>query len=346
LYVVCGLVFAGCGDKLEEPSDVEVDASMVTVLIPAKNEKYEAMKHTVENINKQTVVPEIWILLDEKDCETVEQARKVEMEYRNVHVKVYGNSSKADALNKAAKMISTEYVLIMDVGDVFENRDAIENLLKVAEKGYDAVVSVMKAQKTDKWWKRMVHTEMYNWTKSVLATIKRRFKFIPLPGTGLLVRTEALRRNPFPETLAEDAALGLKITNSAVTDKAILLYNLPANIKSHLKQRARWMAGYLQNIWLAKGLKKLVFISPLVQGLVPVSVVCIPLVNGLYSFPLTIVDWVASIMLLYFILKFFASTLDRRVLLIPLWWVVVGTGFFLAVYYAIKGKWYFSPKDV
>ena len=347
-YTLMCVCWIGRGIEFAKPDDVKVTSKDVTVLIPAKHETKEAMRMTVESINQQTIVPKIWIVLDESDSKTIKFAKDIAKEFDNVEIKVFDNKSKADALNKAVQHVTTKYVLIIDVGDKFGNQDAIENLLKVAEKGYEAVVSVLHALNGGKIWQTFVEAEMRNWTYYVLRVIKKKFGFIPLPGTGLLIRTDALRRNPFPETLAEDASLGLRITNVAITTSSILLYNIPERLRDHLKQRSRWMAGYLQTFKLAKGKKKLIFLTPFVQGLTTISLACMPITAfiGLYGFPWIIIDWIAGILLLYYIIRFYKLTKDKHVIILPLWWFIAGLSFYISLYYLIKKKWYFSPKSV
>ncbi len=352
LYSLSAYIWMGKGVKFEEPWDTTVSADDVTVLMPAKYEEYEAMKQTIENITKQSIVPKIWILLDEEDKKTIEHAKRLKEEFQNyIEVKVYKNNSKADALNKAINMVKTKYVLIIDVGDVFENKDAIENLIKVAEKGYDAVNSVLKAQKTDKLWKKFVHIELNNWTRNVLRTIKKRFKFIPLSGTGLLLRTEALRKvGGFPPTLAEDATLGLKIKDVAITNKSILLYNLPKNLKGHLKQRGRWIGGYIQTLKYSSLRQKIVYASPLVLGIMPISTIVslLQLISLKFMFDNILtyaIDFIASILFIILLVNLFINTRDLKVFLLPVWWSIVGLSFYIGLYYAIKNKWYYSEKD-
>jgi cellulose synthase/poly-beta-1,6-N-acetylglucosamine synthase-like glycosyltransferase len=350
LYIFSCFFWVGKAENFAEyRENIKVDESLVTVLIPAKNELYQTMKQTIESINSQTIVPQIYIILDRDDLTTVKYAKVLEKEFKNVKALVYRNNSKAEALNLAMNFVTSKYVLIIDVGDVFENRDAVEILLRVAESGnYDAVVSRAKAQFNHLWWQKFVDAEMMNWISNVLRRIKKIFGFIPLPGTGLLIKSDALRKNPFPETLAEDASLGLKIRNVGIAKKSILLYNLPRKLRDHLKQRARWIAGFIQTIFLAKGKDKLVYAMPIVQGLVPISLICLPVVMflGLYSSPWTIVDWLAGMVLMWYILRLFRQTKNALILLIPIWWIVAGISFYLAIYYAVKKKWYFSPKEV
>ncbi|NPA70551.1 MAG: glycosyltransferase family 2 protein [Crenarchaeota archaeon] len=240
-------------------------------------------------------------------------------------------------------------MLIIDVGDLLGHDRCIESLLKIAEKGYDVVISAMRGCRESRLWEIFLSCEVYKWTTISLRVIRKRFGFCPLPGTGILVRADLIRRFGFPETLAEDAAAGLFFRNSAITLDSILIYNIPPSLKAHLKQRARWVAGFLQSAKLARGREKIVYILPfIVAFLTPISMFLMPVMYILhpYSFPWIIIDIIAFLATVIYVTYQAVRFRNIKILLIPfLWWPLIGLSSYLAIYYLVKKKWYFSPKQ-
>jgi len=299
----------------------------VTVLIPVHRERREVVEATVRSVKSQTVPTDVWILMDYRD--NVEEMEKLAgLADRLI---VNSNSSKAEAINRVTMLLKTRYTLIIDAGDRFSTPYDLQRMLGLAEsKQLDAVTPVFTTTGS-RWWQKLVRMEMHHWTSRTLPLIKRRFGFYPLPGTGLLMRSSVLQTIPFPNTLAEDATMGLFVRNAEVCHSAKLIYNLPDSLAAHLKQRARWMAGYLQSIRFARGREKLVYCLPVVQGLVPVSVLTSPFVH-------TPIDPACLGLLVIMV--------ARTNPIIPFWWFVAGFSFYLSLYYASFNRWYHSPKVI
>ncbi|NPA99819.1 MAG: glycosyltransferase family 2 protein [Crenarchaeota archaeon] len=328
------------------------NGDLVSVIIPARYEIYETIYQTVRSVLSQTYVPKkVYIVVEEDDSSTLENALKVSKVFENVEVIINrGRRSKAGAINYVVNNhVDTKYVLIIDVGDLLGHSRCIESLVKIAEKGYDVVISAMKGCRESRLWELFLSCEVYKWTTISLRVIRRRFGFCPLPGTGILIRADLIRRHGFPETLAEDAAAGLFLRNSAITLDSILVYNIPPSLRAHLKQRARWIAGFLQSAKLAKGKEKLVYILPFVVAfLTPISIFLMPIMYILhpYSFPWLIVDFVAFMTTIVYVSYQAIKYRNLKLLLLPLiWWPLIGLSSYLAVYYLVKRKWYFSPKQ-
>ena len=84
LYSFSAYIWMGKKIKFEEPEDVTVRAEDVTVLIPTKNEEYEAMELTIRGIIRQSIVPKIWLLLDERDIKTIKQENVLRRDFQDM----------------------------------------------------------------------------------------------------------------------------------------------------------------------------------------------------------------------------------------------------------------------
>lgn len=196
----------------------------------------------------QTIKPKkIIILLDEKDGETFKECERFN---GTIEVRRYkNNTSKADALNRAIKEVDTFYTMVVDVGDVLASPSYIEEMISKIREGGEVVVPRFTVEGKN-FVKKMMKYELEMW-RTILEKMYQKHRFCPLPGTGIIFRTDFLKRRMIPETLAEDAALGLWV-RKVCFGESFLIYNLPRQIKDHLKQRARWCAGFLQNLCFAR----------------------------------------------------------------------------------------------
>lgn len=319
----------------------------ITVLIPAHNENYDTIYETLHSVDIQTKKPEkIILLINLNDTRTFLEAQKItniEFEIRKIRC-----GSKAEAINIVATDILTSHIFIIDVGDVLNNEKFFNTISNAMEDNADACIS-QHVPKNGHWFvKEMMKYEFENWT-TTLKNIYRNYKVCPLPGTGLLLRTNFIRQNNFPPTLAEDAAIGLSIGKVNFTD-AKLLYDIPLDLNIHLKQRARWYAGYMQNWKYAKTLfGKWLCITPIISGLATASLIATPYVmtHVQYGYPWDIIDMFAGINLLvymtYIVIKF---KQPKLYIMTPIWWFLTGISFYISLYYLWTGKWFKSPKTI
>ncbi len=348
-----GLLFlTGNGVNFVRPSnDSNCDCNNdvnVAALIPAKYEEYGAIYQTVKSLMSQTVKPRVYIVLDPLDFSTIKAAERVCREL-GCELLLIEADCKADALNKAVRIIREEWVLIMDVGDVFSSERDLESMLRVTEQGYDIVIPRMKVLNTDRLWRRIYDHELGLWINKVLRVTYSRFGFVPFPGTGLLIKRQVLLETPFPKTLSEDAGLGAMIkAKIAITDSATLLYNLPPRLTQHLKQRARWIAGHLQNMLIVNGLKKKIFFAMITffHGLTPISLSLMPLTPLHYGMPWFLIDIIAFIITMLYIVYIAIMFRSTLAVLLPAWWYITGLSFYIALYYFTTGKWYHSKKEI
>jgi len=211
----------------------------------------------------------------------------------------------------------------------------------------DACVSVQVPKNGHLFVKEMMKYEFEMWSNN-LKKIYNNYGICPLPGTGLLLRTKFVMENNFPVTLAEDAAIGLGGVIKVSFSDVKLLYDIPVSLIVHLKQRARWYAGYMQNWKYAKTLfGKWLCATPIMNGLATLSLILTPvsIVYVHYDFPWNIIDMVAMINLIvyvtYIVIKF---RQPKLFIMTPIWWFMTGVSFYISLYYLWTGKWFKSPK--
>ena len=337
-YLAYRLSFSGRKEKVQEEG---IEEARVIALLPVKKERAEVIKKTLDSLAGE--VDKIWIL-PSQDKETRREVSKIEASDQ-IEVHWLPNKSKASVLNHAISEISGyDYILVIDAGDILEE-GFVKKSFRVMGERDEACVPIL-TNKQKRFWKAIVNYEIVEWTSNVLRRLFLSHGFCPLPGTGLILKLNFVKRQKFPETLAEDAALGIFAKKVAFSN-AKLYYNLPS-FYPHLKQRARWIAGFLQNLSLARtSFQRFIFLSPVITGLVPVSLMLIPFsfLLGLNISLVSLLDLLAGICLFTSISLMLGKCRDWKVFLMPLFWFFWGLSFYLGIYYLLTGKWYQSPKS-
>lgn len=327
--------------KKDFPTEGKEEKATVLALIPIKKEKASVIQDTIDSLIKE--VDKIWVLPTE-DEETGKEVAKLRQDEK-LEIKFYQNKSKAEVLNRAIEKVKTDYVLVIDAGDRI-NEGFLKNAL--SQMGEEDEVCLPLQTAEGSFWQRIVGAELTDWTGHVLPGLYNRYRFSPLTGTGLVLRTNFIKKNKFPDTLAEDAALGISAKKIAFSEKSLLYYNLP-HLSAHLRQRGRWMAGYLQNLKLSKTwIQRWVFVSPCLQGVVPFSLIFWPItmILGFYHNPLIlVVDILAGLNLLVFLFYMMIIFRKPSLILLPFFWFFWGISFYFCLYYLVSGKWYCSPKS-
>lgn len=320
---------------------LKADIKDYTALIPIKHEKKEVLLLTIRSLNRQIIKPkQILLLISDKDVETIEECRFYSAEQRVL----VNNCSKADALKQIRAWIDTHYVLVIDAGDELGSPDYTKRMMY---QDCEVAIPLFKPHNGNKLSKFMMKFEFVNWFDS-LKRISSKFGFCPLPGTGLMFNSSFFKSNPFPETLAEDAALGFKVKKPVFSD-VTLKYNLPPTLVSHLKQRGRWNAGFIQNLKYARTkFQKWLCFSPIFQAIVPISLILLipSYFLGWYNYiPFLFVDISAFFCLIFTCLYLVIKFRSLKLFLIPFWWFLTGLSAWIGFYYFYKRVWYCSPKS-
>lgn len=333
-------------ERFEKTKNRNTENESVSVLVPAKNENFDTIFETLNSVNIQTRKPKkILLLVNSDDTKTFTEAKKVD----NImfEIKKIDCRSKAEALNTAVLDVNTTHILIIDVGDVMGDEKFIERIMDDIDDA-DACVSLQVPKNGHSFVKEMMKYEFALWSNN-LKKIYNNYGICPLAGTGLLLRTKFVMENNFPPTLAEDAAIGLNIKKVSFSDVK-LLYDIPLDLVVHLKQRARWYAGYMQNWKYAKTLfGKWLCATPIVNGFATLSFILTPISIEYvhYDFPWNIIDMVAMINLIIYVLYIVAKFRQPKLFIMtPVWWFVTGISFYISLYYLWTGKWFKSPKMV
>lgn len=110
----------------------------ITIVIPTYNDAHYLTK-CLSSIRKQTLLPENVLIIDDGSDNDLAYTISCneDDELLNIQYIKIKNSGPSGARNKGLKLVSTQYVLFMDVDDLLEKRALEVLFLKLEEKGKD-----------------------------------------------------------------------------------------------------------------------------------------------------------------------------------------------------------------
>ncbi len=223
----------------------------ISALIPAYNEGKNIVK-TVRSLLNQDYPKELMEIIVINDGSTDSTRVKCELMEKKGWIKLINkpNGGKATALNAGIRKAKGELIYVLDA-DSYADRDSFKNLIgyfndpKVA-----AVTSNMQVGKSDSSLRKI------QWYEYLFNTLLRKVMSLfnslyVTPGPGSIYRKSVLEKigGFSSDTLTEDMEIAFNIQshhyiirnslNSRVSTDA------PKGLKSLMKQRRRWYAGFL-----------------------------------------------------------------------------------------------------
>ncbi len=237
----------------EPPNDEPWPA--LTVLIPAFNEE-RVLAGTVRSVAASDY-PDLRVLvIDDGSCDgTLAVAQALALEDPRVElVAQQPNQGKAAALNAGLARTQTAVVISLDA-DTLLVRDSLKRLALPVMLGADACSSNIEVGNRSGWlthWQSVEYVLGLNLTRRAQATIGC---ITTIPGAAAAFRAEALRAvgGWSGDTRTEDTDLTLTMLQAGqrvvYEPRARALTEAPETIAGLLRQRTRWMHGYLACIW-------------------------------------------------------------------------------------------------
>lgn len=373
-------------DEIAELKDK--DLPIYTILCPLYREAH-VIPHFLAAIQKfdwPLNKLDVQLLLEEDDTESIEAVKEMDLP-KYVRVIVVPNSqpkTKPKACNYGLNFATGDYVVIYDAEDSPDPLQLKKSYLAFQKVGPNIKCLQAKLNyynPTQNWLTRLFTAEYSLWFDVILTGLQSIETTIPLGGTSNHFRTADLLElkgwDPFNVT--EDCDLGVRLFNhgykTAIIDSTTL-EEANSNFKNWIRQRSRWIKGYMQTyllhmrhpVQLAKkqGIHALLFqltvggkisfilINPLLWVLT-VSYFALyayvgPSIEALYP---SIIFYMAVTSLLFgnfmFIYYYMIGCAKREhwgllkwVYLIPLYWLMVSISGFMALYELIVKPHYWQ----
>ncbi len=240
----------------------ESELPTYSILVPLYKESEAILTQIIaslEELNYPKTKLDIWLITEQDDPVTREYLKRLKPAdyFRILEVPNSKPRTKPKACNVALPLITGEFVTIYDAEDK-PHPDQLRLSIAAFQTSSKRLACV---QAPLNYYNRSenILTKLFSIEYSALFTLflpaLRRLRIpIPLGGTSNHIRTEALRAvngwDPFNVT--EDADLGIRLAYQGyLTDilPSLTLEESPISINAWLKQRSRWIKGYIQT-WL------------------------------------------------------------------------------------------------
>ncbi len=265
LTLSCKLLFFITGhiaDRKNPPeSERPPDANLpiYTFLIPLYKEKPDTIVNLLNSINNMDYPKsklDVKLIVEADDALTIDTIKCLQPEnYIEILPVPYSlPRTKPKACNYALKFARGEYVTIYDA----EDRPDPQQLRKVlgifAESRSDVVCVQARLNyynRKENMLTRLFAIEYSSWFNYMLPGLQALGIPIPLGGTSNHFPTHVLRdlNGWDPYNVTEDADLGVRLAQygykTAIVDSTTL-EEAPIGVRSWLRQRSRWIKGYMQ----------------------------------------------------------------------------------------------------
>lgn len=242
--------------EVRELRDDELPAYTVLVPMFREPEVLPILAGALRRLNYPRAKLDIKLLLEEGDSETIEAAKRLQLEsiFEIVRVPPSQPQTKPKACNYGLHFAQGEYVTIFDAEDQPEP-DQLKKAVLAFRKA-PANVACIQARlnyynREENWLTRMFTLEYSTWFDLLLPGLEAMRIPIPLGGTSNHFRTALLRKLLAwdPYNMTEDADLGVRITQRGLTVQVVnstTYEEANTQVGNWIRQRSRWLKGYLQ----------------------------------------------------------------------------------------------------
>ncbi|MEG6508562.1 glycosyltransferase family 2 protein [Methyloligella sp. 2.7D] len=249
--------------KTEAPPARMADAALpaYSLLVPLLREAkvLPRLAHNLSRLDYPAAKLDIKLILEAGDLETIAMARALDLpgNFEIVIVPSGFPQTKPKALNYALPFVRGEFVAVYDAEDLPE-RDQIRKAVAAFRAGppdlacLQGRLNIYNPEKS--WLTRQFTLEYSALFDGLLPTLDHYGLPIPLGGTSNHFRLSALRWLSAWDAynVTEDADLGIRLARAGYrcgTLASTTYEEAPARLWAWVKQRTRWMKGYLQT-WL------------------------------------------------------------------------------------------------
>ncbi len=200
---------------------------------------------------------DVILLLEEDDTDTIAEIKKMRLPFfvRPVIVPLSQPKTKPKACNYGLNIAKGEYIVIYDAEDIpdpLQLKKAYIGFLKQSEKTICLQAKLNYYNPHQNWLTKFFSAEYSLWFDLILPGLQSINTNIPLGGTSNHFRTSYLRKLQGWDTfnVTEDADLGIRLFKegykTAIID-SVTLEEANSNPRNWIRQRSRWIKGYLQS---------------------------------------------------------------------------------------------------
>ena len=258
-YTILGKLYLfNIGKKITHYVDNTIHHTPIyTIILPIFRDK-EVIKQllsTIANINYPKDKLQVLLVLEEIDYDSINYIKTLALPFyfRKIIVPDIMPRTKAKACNYALQYVVGDYLCIFDADDIIDP-DQLQIALTKFQQNPDIVCLQAKLNyynSEENFLTRLFAIEYQILFDRMLPAIAKLHLPIPLGGSSNHFNVKILKDIQGWDiyNLTEDAEIGLKLAELGYRVDTLNSYTFeeaPITIKSWLKQRSRWIKGYLQ----------------------------------------------------------------------------------------------------
>jgi cellulose synthase/poly-beta-1,6-N-acetylglucosamine synthase-like glycosyltransferase len=244
------------GAAVKKLKDSELPTYTVLVPMYKEPEVLPILASALRKLNYPRSKLDIKLLLEEGDTETIEAAKKLQLEsiFEIVRIPPSHPQTKPKACNYGLHFAQGEIVTIFDAEDKPEP-DQLKKVVLAFRKAPPNVACIQARlnyyNREENWLTRMFTLEYSTWFDMLLPGLEALKIPMPLGGTSNHFRTEVLRKLLAwdPYNMTEDADLGVRMTQEGLTCEVVnatTYEEANTRVGNWIRQRSRWIKGYMQ----------------------------------------------------------------------------------------------------
>ncbi|MFZ8855589.1 MAG: glycosyltransferase [Candidatus Nanopusillus sp.] len=282
LMSIYTLLFLLSYDKEEIYYEIK-DYSRVSIIVPSYNEG-KNIKNTLERLIDLEYPKdklEIIVVDDGSKDNTYEIAKEYEEKYNFIKVYKKENGGKSSALNYGIRRSSGEIIVTLDADSIPEKDSLIKMLKYMYYYNADIVVPAIQTINTKKLIEKYQYIDysIHNFSRMVID--KMNSIFIASGPFSVFKRSVFEKIGLFDEkNISEDMEIALRAQKNNFKIKfcpeVIIKTVPPDNFKSLLKQRVRWVLGFIDNYMKYRDIEN-IYLREIVFGISIILYVLLPL---------------------------------------------------------------------
>ena len=237
----------------------DTDLPLYSILLPVRKEKEFVMRNlltSIYNFDYPKDKIDIKLIIDNDDEETIKIGKKLlnDFKFDLIIVPHSKTSSKPTSCNYALKFVKGKYLTIYDAEDrpeKYQLKKSIEKFNELDENYICLQASLNYYNKYENFLTYSFSIEYSMWFDFTIKAISKFANFFPLGGTSNHFKTDKLIELGGWDgyNVTEDAEIAVRIVKAGY--KVSVLNSIteeeaPITIKSWIKQRTRWIKGFMQ----------------------------------------------------------------------------------------------------
>ncbi|HJK87461.1 MAG TPA: glycosyltransferase [Candidatus Megaira endosymbiont of Hartmannula sinica] len=243
---------------------------LYTIFIPLykEEEKIQSILNNINKLNYPKNKLDVKLIIEEQDLSLIKFIEKNVKFKRYVHLIKVPNFlplTKAKAMNYASRYIKGKYLAVYDAEDKPDINQLLKSLyyFKKLPKEYVCIqANLCFYNKTENNLTKLFNLEYSVWFGLLLKTISTNNLIVPLGGTSNHFKVKYLKKVGFWDAynVTEDAELGIRLYLNQYKTYVMNSYTLeesPISINSWIKQRTRWIKGFIQTSFIILSYKNL-----------------------------------------------------------------------------------------